>query len=178
MIKIVRNKEFNVKKILSRVCLGLILFLSINTYAEKIAVINVGEIFQDIAINKAVSKQLEKEFKERANELQNIEKDLQIQSEKLQKNINKLTPKSNEKDLQLFEDKRADFLKKAEQFEQDNQRRQQEERNKILQTIKTATKTIGEKEHYDVIVDMNAILYTKDRSKLKNITDLIIKKVK
>ncbi|MGP1931351.1 MAG: OmpH family outer membrane protein [Arsenophonus sp. ET-YP4-MAG3] len=166
------------KKLLFRACLYLILFLSVSVYAEKIAIINVGEIFQNIAINKSVSKQLEKEFKERANELQNIEKDLQIQSEKLQKNINKFTPKSNEKDLQLFEDKRVDFLKKAEQFEQDNQRRQQEERNKILQTIKIATKTIAEKEDYDIIIDMNAIFYTKDRSKLKNITDLIIKKVK
>ncbi|WGO84040.1 OmpH family outer membrane protein [Arsenophonus apicola] len=162
------------KKLLCAAGLGLILSVSASAYAEKIAVISVGEIFQDIATKKAVSKQLEKEFKGRANELQNMEKDLQARAEKLQKNA----AKPNEKDLQAFEAKRTDFLKKAQQFEQDNQRRQQEERNKILQTIKTATKAVAEKERYDVVVDENAVLYPENRSSLKNITDLVIKKVK
>ncbi|HGJ5873963.1 MAG TPA: OmpH family outer membrane protein [Arsenophonus apicola] len=162
------------KKLLCAAGLGLILSVSASAYAEKIAVISVGEIFQDIATKKAVSKQLEKEFKGRANELQNMEKDLQARAEKLQKNA----AKPNEKDLQAFEAKRTDFLKKAQQFEQDNQRRQQEERNKILQTIKAATKAVAEKERYDVVVDENAVLYPENRSSLKNITDLVIKKVK
>ncbi|MFS1537630.1 MAG: OmpH family outer membrane protein [Candidatus Phlomobacter fragariae] len=162
------------KKLLYAAGLGLILSIAASAYAEKVAVINVGEVFQDIAISKAVSKQLEKEFKGRANELQNMEKDLQARAEKLQKSV----PKPNEKGLQAFEVKRTDFLKKAQQFEQDNQRRQQEERNKILQTIKTATKGVAEKERYDVVVDVNAVLYAKDSSNLKNITDLVIKKVK
>ncbi|HGJ5899299.1 OmpH family outer membrane protein [Arsenophonus apicola] len=162
------------KKLLCAAGLGLILSVSASAYAEKIAVISVGEIFQDIATKKAVSKQLEKEFKGRANELQNMEKDLQARAEKLQKNA----AKPNEKDLQAFEAKRTDFLKKAQQFEQDNQRRQHEERNKILQTIKAATKAVAEKERYDVVVDENAVLYPENRSSLKNITDLVIKKVK
>jgi len=163
-----------VKKLLCAAGLGLILSVSTSAYAEKIAVINVGEVFQDIATKKAVSKQLEKEFKGRANELQNMEKDLQTRAEKLQKNA----AKPNEKDLQAFEAKRTDFLKKAQQFEQDNQRRQQEERNKILQTIKTATKAVAEKERYDVVVDASTVLYPENSSNLKNITDLVIKKVK
>ncbi|MFV9997673.1 MAG: OmpH family outer membrane protein [Arsenophonus endosymbiont of Dermacentor nuttalli] len=162
------------KKLLCAAGLGLILSVSANAYVEKVAVINVGEIFQNIATSKAISKQLEKEFKGRANELQNMEKDLQTRVEKLQKSA----AKPNEKDLKAFEAKRTDFLKKAQQFEQDNQRRQQEERNKILQTIKTTTKTVAEKESYDVVVDVNAVLYAKDIANLKNITDLVIKKVK
>lgn len=162
------------KKLLCAAGLGLILSVSASAYAEKIAVINVGEVFKEIATNKAVSKQLEKEFKGRANELQNMEKDLQTRAEKLQKNA----AKPNEKDLQAFEAKRTDFLKKAQQFEQDNQRRQQEERNKILQTIKTATKAVAEKERYDVVVDASTVLYPENSSNLKNITDLVIKKVK
>lgn len=162
------------KKLLCAAGLGLILSVSASAYAEKIAVINVGEIFQEIATKKAITKQLEKEFKGRANELQNLEKDLQARAEKLQKSA----AKPNEKDLQAFETKRTDFLKKAQQFEQDNQRRQQEERNKILQTIKTATKAVAEKERYDVVVDANTVLYPENSSNLKNITDLVIKKVK
>ncbi|MFP3014124.1 MAG: OmpH family outer membrane protein [Arsenophonus sp.] len=162
------------KKLLCRTILSLILFASIKIYAEKIAVINVSEVFNVIATNTEISKELEKEFKGRADELQNMEKDLQSKVEILQKNSNK----PNEKDLKEFDDKRLDFLKKAQKFEQDNQRRQQEERNKILQTIKIATKTVAEKERSDVVVDVNAVLYAKSNAKLKNITDLVIKKVK
>lgn len=162
------------KKLLCAAGLGLMLSVSASAYAEKVAVINVGEVFQNIATSKAVTKQLEKEFKGRANELQNMEKDLQARAEKLQKSA----AKPNEKDLQSFEAKRKDFLQKAQQFEQDNQRRQQEERNKILQTIKAATKAVAEKERYDVVVDVNAVLYPENSSSLKNITDLVIKKVK
>ncbi|MGP1956675.1 MAG: OmpH family outer membrane protein [Arsenophonus sp. NC-PE1-MAG3] len=162
------------KKLLCAVSFGFILSVSTSADAEKVAVINVGELFQNIAISKAVSKQLEKEFQGRDDKLQNMEKDLQAQVEKLQKNA----VKPNEKDLQAFEAKRTDFLKKAQQFEQDNQRRQQEERNKILQTIKIATKAVAEKERYDVVVDVNAILYPENSSNLKNITDLVNKKVK
>ncbi|MGP1928502.1 MAG: OmpH family outer membrane protein [Arsenophonus sp. NC-WZS1-MAG3] len=162
------------KKLLCAVGLCLILSVSTNADAEKVAVINVGELFQNIAISKAVSKQLEKEFQGRDDKLQNMEKDLQAQAEKLQKNA----ANPNEKDLQAFEAKRTDFLKKAQQFEQDNQRRQQEERNKILQTIKIATKAVAEKERYDLVVDVNAILYPENGSNLKNITDLVNKKVK
>ncbi|MGP1924759.1 MAG: OmpH family outer membrane protein [Arsenophonus sp. NEOnobi-MAG3] len=162
------------KKLLCAAALGLILFVSASAYAEKVVVINVGEIFQNIVTSKAVSKQLEKEFKGRVDELENMERDLQAQGENLQKSA----AKPNEKDLQAFEAKRTDFLKKAQQFEQDNQRRQQEERNKILQIIKIATKALAEKERYDVVVDINAVLYPENSSNLKNITDLVIKKVK
>ncbi|MDT9587563.1 MAG: OmpH family outer membrane protein [Candidatus Arsenophonus melophagi] len=144
-----------------------------NAYAEKIAVISIGEIFQEIATKKAVFKQLEEEFQGRAHELQSMEKDLQSRTEILQKNLDK----PNEKDLKAFEDQRTAFLKKAHQFEQDNQRRQQEERNKILRIIKTATKAVAEKEHYDVVVDESAVLYSESHSNLNNITDLVIKKV-
>lgn len=162
------------KNLLYSAGLSFILSVSINAYAEKIAVTNVSEVFQEAVTKKEVFKQLEKEFKERANELQDIEKDLQAWAERFQKSDSK----PNKKDLQVFEAKRTDFLKKAQQFEKDNQRRQQEERNKILKIIKIATKTVAEKEHYDVVVDVNAVLYSKNNSNLKNITDLVIKKVK
>ncbi|BGI51136.1 MAG: molecular chaperone Skp [Arsenophonus endosymbiont of Ceratovacuna japonica] len=162
------------KKILCKVILSLILFIFTHSYAEKIAIVNVSEIFQDIANKKSISKKLEKEFQGRANELQNMEKDLQSQAQILQKNNVKL----NEKDFQIFESKRTDFLKKAQQFEQDNQRRQQEERNKILQIIKILTKEVAKKDHYDFVINLNAILYPENNYNIKNITDMVIKKVK
>ncbi|WMY94774.1 MAG: OmpH family outer membrane protein [Arsenophonus sp.] len=159
-------------KFFSIIVLSTIVFVG-SVYAEKIAVINFDKIFQEIATNKAISKKLEKEFQGSANELQNMEKDLQSHVEKFQKS----TTKPNEQALKAFEVKRTDFLKKAEQFERNNQRRRQEEHTKILQSIKMATKVVAKKEKYDAIFDINEIMYLKEGLHLKNITDLVIKKV-
>ncbi|WMY97119.1 MAG: OmpH family outer membrane protein [Arsenophonus sp.] len=161
------NKYFSV------IILNAILFISSSVYAEKVAVINFDKIFQEIATNKAISKQLEREFQGSANELQHMEKDLQLQVEQLQKS----SIKPNEEDLKEFEVKRTDFLKKAEQFEKNNQRRRQEEHTKILKSIKMATKVVAENEKYDVVFDINEVMYLKNGFNLKNITDLVIKKV-
>ncbi|AMA64614.1 Chaperone protein Skp precursor [Candidatus Arsenophonus lipoptenae] len=162
------------KNVLYIIGLSLILFIPTPNYAEKIAVINVNEIFQKIVTKQAVLKQLEMEFKGRLNELQNIEKDLQIQEKKLKENI----INNKDKDLQSFEAKKADFLKKINQFQKDNQLRHKEEHNRILQTIKNATKAVAEKEHYDIVVDVSAIFYPENISNFKNIADLVINKVK
>ncbi len=45
--------------------------------ADKIAVVNVSSIFQQLPAREAVAKQLENEFKGRASELQNMERSLQ-----------------------------------------------------------------------------------------------------
>ncbi|WP_348666587.1 OmpH family outer membrane protein [Arsenophonus symbiont of Ornithomya chloropus] len=161
-------------KFFSLMGFSIILFVSSSVYAEKIAVINFDKIFQEIATKKAISKQLEKEFQGSANELQNMEKDLQFHVEQFQKS----TIKPNEQDLKKFEVKRTDFLKKAEQFERNNQRRRQEEHAKILKSIKMATKVVAEKEKYDVIFDINEVMYLKEGLNLKNITDLVLNKVK
>ncbi|MDR5617800.1 OmpH family outer membrane protein [Arsenophonus sp.] len=153
--------------------LSMILAISTCAYAEKIAIINIDEIFQEIATNKAVPTQLEKEFKSRVDELQKLEKILYSQLHQWQNS----GTKPSEKERQLFETKRIDYINKSQQFKEDYQRRQQEEGNKILQTIKRSTKAIAEKESYDVVVDLNAVLYPEKISNLKNITDLVIKRV-
>ena len=45
--------------------------------ADKIAIVNVASIFQQMPAREAVAKQLENEFKSRATDLQSQERDLQ-----------------------------------------------------------------------------------------------------
>ncbi len=62
------------KKLLCAAGVSIALAMSAGAYAEKIAIVNVGEIFQNMPAREAVAKQLESEFKSRATELQNLEK--------------------------------------------------------------------------------------------------------
>lgn len=126
------------KKWLCAAGLGLTMAASAGVQAaDKIAVVNVSSIFQQLPAREAVAKQLENEFKGRASELQNMERSLQTKMQRLQRDgaTMKASDRSKlEKDVMA---QREQFSQKAQAFEQDNRRRQMEERNKILSRIQT-----------------------------------------
>nr|WP_154601449.1 OmpH family outer membrane protein [Providencia alcalifaciens] len=149
--------------------------MSAGAYAEKIAIVNVGEVFQNMPAREAVAKQLESEFKSRATELQNLEKDLQSRVEKLRRDGATMSTSDREKQEKELITKRDQFAEKAQKFEEDNRRRQSEERNKILSRIQDSIKAVAAKEGYDVVIDANAVAYAKDGI---NITSQVQKQVK
>lgn len=69
------------KKWLLAAGLGLALATSAQA-ADKIAIVNMGSLFQQVAQKTGVSNTLENEFKGRASELQRMETDLQAKNEK------------------------------------------------------------------------------------------------
>jgi outer membrane protein len=170
------GKEFIVKKWLCAAGLGLAMAASAGVQAaDKIAVVNVSSIFQQLPAREAVAKQLENEFKGRASELQNMERSLQTKMQRLQRDgaTMKASDRSKlEKDVMA---QREQFSQKAQAFEQDNRRRQMEERNKILSRIQDAVKSVASKGGYDVVIDANAVAYA-DSS--KDITVDVLKQVK
>jgi outer membrane protein len=170
------GKEFIVKKWLCAAGLGLAMAASAGVQAaDKIAVVNVSSIFQQLPAREAVAKQLENEFKGRAGELQNMERSLQTKMQRLQRDgaTMKASDRSKaEKDVMA---QREQFSQKAQAFEQDNRRRQMEERNKILSRIQDAVKSVASKEGYDVVIDANAVAYAGTS---KDITADVLKQVK
>ncbi|MCG8707217.1 molecular chaperone Skp [Brenneria sp. 4F2] len=164
------------KKWLCAASLGLALAASAGVQAaDKIAVVNVSNIFQQLPQRETVARQLENEFKGRATDLQAMEKDLQTKMQKLQRDGStmKASDRSKmEKDLMAQRDQ---FSAKAQAFDQDNRRRQMEERNKILSRIQDAVKSVASKEGYDVVIDANAVAYSANA---KDITADVLKQVK
>lgn len=163
------------KKFLCAAGLGLALAASAAQAADKIAVVNVSNIFQQLPQRATVAKQLENEFKGRATDLQAQERAIQAQMQNLQRNGStmKASERSSlEKDIMA---KRQSFENKAQAFEQDNRRRQMEERNKILSSIQTAVKKVADDEGYDVVLDTNSVAYAANS---KDITSDVLKQVK
>ncbi|ANE76344.1 molecular chaperone Skp [Dickeya solani] len=164
------------KKWLYAAGLGLTLAVSAGAQAaDKIAIVNVSNIFQQLPQREAVGKQLENEFKGRASELQSMERALQEKMQKLQRDAS--TMKASER-TKLESDvmaQREQFSSKAQAFDQDNRRRQMEERNKILSRIQDAVKAVATKQGYDVVIDANAVAYADNA---KDITADVLKQVK
>ncbi|MGG2143885.1 molecular chaperone Skp [Symbiopectobacterium sp. RP] len=164
------------KKWLCAAGLGLALAASASVQAaNKIAVVNVASIFQQLPQRETVAKQLENEFKGRASELQKMESDLQTKMQKLQRDGSTMKASDRSKSENDLMAQREQFSNKAQAFEQDNRRRQMEERNKILSRIQDAIKSVASKDGYDIVIDANAVAYV---SNAKDITTDVLKQVK
>ncbi|VFP84103.1 Chaperone protein Skp [Candidatus Erwinia haradaeae] len=164
------------KKVLYAVTLGCALIVSISAQAaNKIAVVNVVDIFQQLPEFVTVTQTLENEFRDRTNTLQSMERELKTQIQHLQRD--RLTMKESEQ-LRMEKDilqQREEFNTKARIFEQDNRRRQIEERNKILHKIQNAVQKVANLQGYDLVIDQSAIAYC---TKSKDITADVLKQVK
>ncbi|MGV3346839.1 molecular chaperone Skp [Enterobacteriaceae bacterium LUAb1] len=164
------------KKFLYAAGLGLSLAVSAGAQAaDKIAVVNVSSIFQQLPQRTAVAKQLENEFKGRATELQKMENDLKTKMQRLQRNGSTMKASERSRLEKEIVAQREEFTGKAQAFEQDNRRRQTEERNKILSRIQDAVKKTATSEGYDIVIDANAVAYA---TSAKDITTDVLKQVK
>lgn len=164
------------KKWLCAAGLDLALAVSASVQAaDKIAVVNVASIFQQLPQRETVAKQLENEFKGCASELQKMEIDLQTKMQKLQRDGSTMKASDRSKSENDLMAQREQFSNKAQAFEQDNRRRQMEERNKILSRIQDAIKSVASKDGYDIVIDANAVAYVGNA---KDITADVLKQVK
>jgi len=166
------GKELIVKKWLLAAGLGLAMATSAQA-ADKIAIVNMGSLFQQVAQKTGVSVTLENEFKGRASELQRMESDLQSKMQRLQSMKAGSDRTKLEKDVMA---QRQTFSQKAQAFEQDRARRSNEERGKLVTRIQTAVKSVASSQSIDLVVDANTVAYNS--SDVKDITADVLKQVK
>ena len=166
------GKELIVKKWLLAAGLGLAMATSAQA-ADKIAIVNMGSLFQQVAQKTGVSATLENEFKGRASELQRMESDLQSKMQRLQSMKAGSDRTKLEKDVMA---QRQTFSQKAQAFEQDRARRSNEERGKLVTRIQTAVKSVASSQSIDLVVDANTVAYNS--SDVKDITADVLKQVK
>ena len=144
--------------------------------ADKIAVVNMSNLFQQVAQSSGVSKTLENEFSGRASELQNMENSLQAKMQRLQRDGSTMKASERSKLEKDVMAQRQTFSQKAQAFEQDRQRRSNEERGKLVTRIQTAVKAVAADQSIDLVVDANAVAFnSKD---VKDITADVLKQVK
>ncbi len=144
--------------------------------ADKIAIVNMGNLFQQVAQKTGVSATLENEFKGRASELQGMEKDLQSKMQRLQRDGSTMKASERSKLEKDVMAQRQTFSQKAQAFEQDRQRRSNEERGKLVTRIQSAVKAVAADQNIDLVVDGNAVAFNS--SDVKDITADVLKQVK
>ena len=135
-----------------------------SAFAEtKIAVVDMGEVFQKLPQREAVAKKLKGEFEPRMRELQKLESDGQALVEKFKKDEASMSAEQKKQSQEKLAKLQMEFNQKRQAFEQDNGRRQSEERNKILTKVQAAIDAIAKSNGYDLVLERNAAPYAASK---------------
>ncbi|MCV2506353.1 MAG: OmpH family outer membrane protein [Candidatus Lightella neohaematopini] len=142
---------------------------------NKIAIVNINNIFQQYPKRIEIAKKLESEFENEANELQLMEHEIQNKIQYLQRYGSKMKINERNELENLLIKQRENFSNKAQEFEQHNRRRQTEERDKILIVIQNTVKNIAVKYGYDIVLDSGNVIYS---NKIKDITNEVLQLIR
>lgn len=160
----------------SRLFLLLIFLSSVSVaYAEqKIAFVNQARLLQKAPQAEAARNKLQKEFAKRDKALVSMQKQIQKNSEKLQKDSAILSTTELNKLKRKITLLRRDLERDKAAFKEDLSIRQNEELVKLQKSVLKSIRSIAEKEKYDLIIS-EGVIYA---SKQVDITDKILSQLK
>ena len=130
-------------------------------HAEKIAVVDMGAVFEQLPQREAVAKTLKAEFGDRMAEFQKKQEELRGMLEKQQRDGALMSDAQKTELVRNMESLKADLQLKGKALDEDTRRRQGEEQNKLLVQVQKAINTIAEKEKYDMVLQRGAVIYVK-----------------
>lgn len=185
----------NIAKV-TALALGIALASGYAAAEEKIAFINAGYIFQHHPDRQAVADKLDAEFKPVAEKLAASKKEVddkiaaarkkveakvaalekdaprlrQADIQKRQEEINKLGAAEDAGLQKLMQEQD----KKVQEFQAQNEKRQAEERGKLLDSIQTATNNLAKAKGYTYVLDANSVVFALEG---KDITEEVLKSI-
>jgi len=124
-----------------------------SVYAQtKIGFVSTERILRDSKPAKAAQAKIESEFKRRDDELQRLANNLRTQAQKLDKDAPVLSESERVKRQRQLADLDSDLQRKRREFQEDFNRRRNEEFSSIIEKADAAIKKIAEQQNYDLII--------------------------
>lgn len=152
--------------------LGLGALFVVPSYAQgtKIGFVSTERILRDSKPAKAAQAKIEAEFKRRDEDLQKLTTTLRGEAQKLDKDAPVLSEAERIKRQRKLADMDSDLQRKRREFQEDFNRRRNEEFSSIVEKADAAIKKIAEAQNYDLIIQ-DAVTV----SPRVDITDQVIK---
>ena len=132
--------------------LGLLFSAMAQAQGTKIGFVNTERILRDSIPAKAAQTKIEAEFKKREDELQRLATNLRTLAQKFEKDAPILSESDRNKRQRELANIDADIQRKRREFQEDFNRRRNEEFATIVEKANAAIKRIAEQENYDVIL--------------------------
>ncbi|MGX5914341.1 OmpH family outer membrane protein [Aliidiomarina sp. Khilg15.8] len=143
---------------------GLTLGMSATASAQenKIAVVDVGAIFQQLPQREEISQGLQREFRDRIERMQEAEQELNQLRERIQRDESIMSEDERNQAMAEFQQRAGEAQQRGEELNEEMRRRQNEERDRILRRIQSVIADIASEEGYDLVLEANAIAYAAD----------------
>ena len=158
----------------SAVASSLLLASSVMAADQKIAVVNFQEVMGKIPQTATVMQGLEVEFKDDKAVLAQLEKDIKYYQEKKQRDGSLMSAKEKETLDAQIATLYQDYQVKGKAFQQATGLRKNEETNKIVALVRQAIDNIAAKEKYDLVLEQQAVVFSKPDA---SITDKVVEQV-
>ena len=113
---------------------------------------NTERILRDSAPAKAAQSKIEGEFKKRNDDLERLANNLRSSAQKFEKDAPVLSESDRNKRQRELANIDADLQRKRREFQEDFNRRRNEEFASIVEKANIAIKRIAEQDNYDVII--------------------------
>lgn len=138
--------------ILTFVVFALSLSGNVRAQGSKIGFVNTERILRDSAPAKAAQTKIEAEFKKREDEIQRLGNNLRTAAQKFEKDAPILSESDRNKRQRELANIDADLQRKRREFQEDFNRRRNEEFATIIERANAAIKRIADSENYDLIL--------------------------
>lgn len=131
---------------------------------QKIGVVDVARVFQQLPQREAISQTLQAEFEDRMEEMRQIETRMQELQDKSQRDASILSQDQLVKMQREMESLQAEAQLKGKALNEDMRNRQNEERNKLLAQMESVIQKIAQDGGYDIILQSNAVAFINEAS--------------
>lgn len=149
--------------------------LSLGIHANKIAVIELERLVNEVDDGHTAKEKLQKEFKEKQEFLDRKQSELKKMQESLQSQAAMMKEETRQAKGVEFQQKVAEAQQIYGSMQQDMMKRQQEVMGEILKKAEPLIKDIAQKESYDLVLNKTEAIVVYAKPEL-NITDTLIKR--
>lgn len=136
--------------------------------AEKLAVVDMGQVFEQLPQREQISKSLKAEFGDRVAEVQKMQEEMRSLVDKQQRDGALMSETQKTELVRKMESLKSDFQLKGKALDEDMRRRQGEEQNKLLVQVQKAINTIAGKEDYDMVLQRGAVIFVKPEADISS----------
>ncbi|MBW3138066.1 OmpH family outer membrane protein [Ferrimonas balearica] len=130
---------------------------------QKIAIVDMGAVVAQHPQREAIGQQMEKDFGERMAEVRKLQEELRGLAEKSQRDGALMSADQKTELERQAQALQSDLQLKGKALEEDMQKRQNQEQQKILMDVKRAIDSVAAAEGYDIVLEARAALFATDQ---------------
>lgn len=149
------------KSTAAAVAISTALFAGAAQAQQKIGVVDMMNVFQQLPQREQISESLQNEFQDRFEEMRQLEQKVQELRQKQERDASIMSEAEKTQLARELEQTISQAQLKSKALQEDTRRRQNEERNKLLAKVQGVITEVAEEEGYDMVLESNAVAYMK-----------------